>query len=98
MLSCDNICHGGEGLRIRGKEIGVKGLADAEEQVGVDGGLVVDALKGARTDTDLVGKPFVGVALAAQLVADKVAYVYLHVAICFLRTRTSASSGLLPIP
>ena len=78
MLSCDNICHGGEGLGIRQKEVGVEGLADAEEQVGVDGGPVIEALQGARGDTDVVGKPFIGVALAAQLVADKVAYVYLH--------------------
>lgn len=82
MLSCDNICHGGEGLGVRLEEVGVEGLADAEEQLGVDGGLVVEALQGARADADALGKPFVGMALAAQFVANKVAYVYLHIAIC----------------
>ena len=85
-------------MGIREKEVGVESLADAQEQLGIDGGLVEEALQGAWTDADALGEPFVGVALAAQLVADKVAYVYLHVAICFLRTRTSASPGLLPIP
>ena len=36
MLSYDNICHGGEGLGIGVEEVGAEGLADAEEQVGVD--------------------------------------------------------------
>ena len=90
MLSCDNICHGGDGLGVGLEKVGVEGLADAEEQLRVDGRLVVDALQGARTDTDVVGKPLVGVALAAELVADKVAYVYLHSACCLC--------SLLPIP
>lgn len=98
MLSCDNICHGGEGLGVGLEKVGVESPADAEEQLGVDGGLVVETLQGARGDSDAVGKPLVGVALATQLVSDKVAYVYLHVAICFLRTGTSAFPGLLPIP
>lgn len=70
MLSCDNICHGGEGLGVRLEEVAVEGLADAEQQLGVDGRLVVYALQGARSDTDLVGKPFVGVALATEFVSD----------------------------
>lgn len=90
MLSYDNICHGGEGLRIREKEVDVEGQADAEEKLGIDGRLIVYALQSARSDTDAVGKPFVGVALAAQLVADKVAYMYLHSG-CYLH-------AWLPIP
>lgn len=68
----------------------MEGLADAEEQVGVNGGFVIDALQGARGDTDAVGKPLVGAALAAQFVADKVAYVYLHSGCCL--------GDVLPIP
>lgn len=82
MLSCDNICHGGEGLGVRLEEVAVEGLADAQEQLGIDGGLVEEALQGAWTDADALGEPFVGVALMTQFVADKVAYVYLHIAIC----------------
>lgn len=69
-------------MRIREKEVAVEGLADAEQQLGVDGRLVVYALQGARGDSDLVGEPFVGVTLSTEFVADKVAYVYLHIAIC----------------
>lgn len=90
MLSCDNICHVGEGLGVGLEEVYVKGLADAEEQLGVDRRLVVYALQSARGDTDTVGKPFVGMALVAQFVADKVAYVYLHSG-CYLH-------AWLPIP
>lgn len=82
MLSCDNICHGGEGLGVGLEEVGEEGLADAEQQLGVDGRLVVNALQGTRTDTDTVGEPLVGVTLSTEFVADKVAYVYLHIAIC----------------
>lgn len=89
-----------ESLGIRQKEVGVEGLADAEEEMGVNGGFVVNTLQSARSDTDAVSKPFVGMALAAEFVADKVAYVYLHIAICFCgRTRGYASTvSLLPIP
>lgn len=77
-MSCDNICHGGEGLGIGVEEVGAEGLTDAEEQLGVNRRLVVDALQGTWGDTNAVGEPFVGVALAAKFIADKVTYVYLH--------------------
>lgn len=93
MLSCDNICHGGEGLGIRLEEVNVESLADAEEQLGVDGGFIVNALQGARTDTNSVGKPLVGVALAAEFIADKVAYVYLHIATCLVRRRPACKGS-----
>ena len=64
MLSCDNICHRRKDFSVRLKEIGAESLADAEEQLCVDRGFVVDALQGAWGDTNAVGKPLVGVALA----------------------------------
>ena len=48
----------------------MKSLANVEEQLGVKGGFVEDALYRARGDVDLLSEPLVGVALAAQLVAD----------------------------
>ena len=47
---------------------------------------------------DTVGEPLVGVTLTAELVADKVAYVYLHIAICCYADGDVRSPGLLPIP
>lgn len=70
MLSCDNICHDGEGLGIGVEKVDAEGLADAEEQVSVDGGLIVDALQSTRGDTDLVGKPLVSVTLSTEFVSD----------------------------
>lgn len=70
MLSCDNICRGVEPCYVGSEEIGVEGLADVEEQLAVEGGLVEDALHRAWCDVNLPGKPLVGVALVAQLVAD----------------------------
>ena len=65
------------------KNVYSKYFADAEQLLGVDGGFVVQPLEGAAVDVQLVGEPSVGVALTAEFVADKVAYVYLHIAICF---------------
>ena len=42
------------------------------------GRFVEEFLQGAWRNAYLLGQPSVGVALAAELVADKVAYVYLH--------------------
>ncbi len=47
--------------------------------MGVDRGLVKQALQGASVDTQLVGEPLVGFSLTMQLVTNKVSYVYLHV-------------------
>ena len=98
MLSCDNICHGGEDLGIGLEEVGVESLADTEKELGVDGGLVVDALQGACGYADALGKPLIGAALPTQLVADDVAYMYLHSAICFCGHGTPCPHSLLPIP
>ena len=78
MLSGVNIWRGGEEERIGLKEVGVEDSADGEELLGVDRGAVEQALEGALGDADALHKPFVGVALAAEFVADKVAYMYLH--------------------
>lgn len=80
-------------MGIREKEVGVESLADAQEHVGVDGGLVVETLQGARGDSDLVGEPFVGVTLSTEFVADKVAYVYLHIATCLVRRRPACKGS-----
>lgn len=80
-------------MGVRLEEVAVEGLADAEQQLGVDGRLVVYALQGARSDTDSVGKPLVGVALAAEFIADKVAYVYLHIATCLVRRRPACKGS-----
>ena len=69
-------------MGIREKEVGVESWVDAQEQLGIDGGLVEEALQGAWTDADALGEPFVGVALMTQFVANKVAYVYLHSGCC----------------
>ncbi len=82
-MSCDNICHGGKQSDVRLEKVGAEGLADAEQLLCVNGGLVVDALQGARADADAVGKPLVIMALPPQFLADKMSYMYLHgVAIC----------------
>ena len=69
-------------LGIAGEEVDAESTADEEELLGVDGGFVEQFLEGARGDADAVGEPLVGVARAAQLVADDVAYVYLHSGCC----------------
>ena len=90
MLSCDNICRGVEPFCVGLEEVCVKGFADVEQQLGVEGGFVEDALHRAGGDGDLLGEPLVGVALAAQLIADDVADVYLHSGCCL--------GDVLPIP
>jgi hypothetical protein len=90
MLSCDNICRGVEPFCVGLEEVCVKGFADVEQQLGVEGGFVEDALHRAGGDVDLLGEPLVGVALAAQLIADDVADVYLHSGCCL--------GDVLPIP
>lgn len=60
------------------EQVDAEGTADGEELLRVDGGLVEEFLERARCDADAVGEPLVGVARAAQLVADKVANVNLH--------------------
>ena len=69
-------------LGIAGEEVDAESTADEEELLGVDGGFVEQFLEGARGDADAVGEPLVGVARAAQLVADNVADVYLHSGCC----------------
>ncbi len=46
--------------------------------MGIDGGLVVDALQGTCGYANALGQPLVIMALAAKFIADKVTYVYLH--------------------
>lgn len=60
------------------EEVGAEGLTDTEEQLGVNRRLVVDALQGTWGNTNALGEPFIGVALAAKFIADEIAYVYLH--------------------
>lgn len=67
-----------ERLGIAGEKVDPKGTADNKELLGVDGGFVEEFLEGAGGDVDLVGEPLVGVARAAEFVADDVADVYLH--------------------
>ena len=100
MLPCGNIRHTSKLLGIVFKQVYFEYFADTEQLLGVDGGLVVQPLESAAVDVQLVGEPLVGVALAAQFVSDKVAYVYLHVAICFCgRTRGYAPTvSVLPNP
>lgn len=69
-------------LGIAGEEVDAKGAADEEELLGVNGRFVEQFLEGARGGADAVGEPLVGVARAAQLVADDVADVYLHSGCC----------------
>lgn len=78
---------GGKNIGIDLKEVGTKGATDVEKEMGVEGGLVEYLLEVARGDANLLGEPGVGVALAAELVADKVAYVYLHSGCCLVRRR-----------
>ena len=82
MLSCNNICRGVEPFCVGLEEVCVKGFADVEQQLGIEGGFVEDALHRAGGDVDLLGEPLVGVALAAQFVVDNVTYVYLHSGCC----------------
>ena len=72
------------------KEVFPKYSANAEELLRVDGRLVVQTLKSASVNVELVGEPLVGVPLAAEFAADKVAYVYLHSGCCL--------RAWLPIP
>ena len=67
------------------KEIDSEGSADEEQLLGVDGGFVEEALQGALGHANAFHQPLVGVTLAAQFVANKVAYVYLHSGCYFLR-------------
>ena len=83
MLPCGNIRHTLEEVGIMDKEVRTKYLAYTEQLLCVDGWLVVKPLECAAVDVQLVGEPLVSAALAAQFVADKVAYVYLHITICF---------------
>ena len=57
-------------LGIAGEKVDPKGTADSKELLGVDGSLVEQLLKGARSDADLVGEPLVGVTRVAEFVAD----------------------------
>lgn len=82
MLPCGNIRHTLKQFGIALKQVYSKYFADAEQLLGVNGGLNVKPLEGAAVDVQLVGEPLVGVVLATQFVADKVAYVYLHSGCC----------------
>ena len=66
---------GGECVGVVAEQVDAEGTADGEELLGVDAGFVEEFLEGARGDADAVGEPLVGVARAAQFVADKVADV-----------------------
>lgn len=90
MLLRGNICYIKKGLGVVGEKVFVEYFADAQQEVGVDGRLVEEALHGAALYAQLVGEPLVGVARAAQFVADEVAYVYLHSGCCLC--------AWLPIP
>lgn len=90
MLLRGNICYIKKGLGIVGKKVFVEYFAYAQQEVCVDGRLVEEALHGAALYAQLVGEPLVGVARAAQFVADEVAYVYLHSGCCL--------RAWLPIP
>ena len=83
MLPCGNIRHTLKLLGIVFEQVYTKYFADAKQLLGVDGGFVVQPLEGAAVDVQLVGEPLVGTALAAEFAADKVANMYLHIAICF---------------
>lgn len=48
----------------------MKDVADTEQLLCINGGFIEKFLQGARGDTDLVGEPGVGVALATQFFAD----------------------------
>jgi len=64
------------------KEVFPEYSANAEELLRVDGRLVVQTLKSASVNVELVGEPLVGVPLTTEFVANKVAYVYLHSGCC----------------
>lgn len=87
-----------ERVGVVAEQVDAEGAADGEELLGVNAGFVEEFLEGARGDADAVGEPLVGVALAAQLVADKVSYVYLHVAVCFCRRQAACVPRWLPNP
>ena len=89
---------GGECVGVEAEQVDAEGAADGEELLGVDGGFVEEFLEGARGDANAVGEPLVGVARAAQFVADKVSYVYLHEAICFCRRQPACVPRWLPNP
>lgn len=89
---------GGECIGVVAEQVDAEGTADGEELLGVDAGFVEEFLEGARGDADAVGEPLVGVALAAQLVADKVSYVYLHEAICFCHRQSACVPRWLQNP
>lgn len=72
------------------KEIFSKYSANAEELLRIDGRFVVQTLKSASVNVELVSEPLVGSSLATEFVADKVAYVYLHSGCCL--------RAWLPIP
>lgn len=90
MLLRGNICYIEEGLGVVGEKVFVEYFAYAQQEVCVDGRLVEETLHGAALYAQLVGEPLVGVARAAQFVADEVAYVYLHSGCCL--------RAWLPIP
>ena len=89
---------GGERVGVVAEQVDAEGAADCEELLRVDAGFVEEFLEGAGGDADAVGEPLVGVALAAQFVADKVSYVYLHEAICFCRRQAACVPRWLPNP
>ena len=66
---------GSECVGIVEEQVDAEGAADGEELLGVQAGLVEELLEGAGGDADAIGEPLVGVARAAQLVADEVADV-----------------------
>ena len=68
----------GEEVGVETEEVGVENGADGDELLCVDGLLVEDFLQGTWGDADLLGKPGVGLALAAKFIADGGSDMYLH--------------------
>lgn len=60
------------------EEVGAEGAANDKKELGIDGGTIEKTLKGALGDTYALHQPGISMALAAEFVADKVTYMYLH--------------------
>ena len=77
-----------ENIRVDTKKVLSECSTNVIQLLGVDCLFEEYLVYGADIDAYLLGEPGVGVSRAAQLVTDKVAYVYLHsVAICALGYR-----------
>lgn len=68
----------GETVGVKAEEVGPEGMTDGGELFCVDGGFVEYFLQRAGGDANLLGKPGVGLALAAKFIADGGSDMYLH--------------------